>query len=101
MASTTKTRTALYATVSTTGHGQDVELQLDELREVIKASVIMKQEHIPLLHTIMKPTLPDQAQAPAVSGAAAACAAPSGPCVLRFVGTSRQAVASSAQDFVL
>ena len=32
---TTKTtRTALYARVSTTGHGQDVGLQLDELRQV-------------------------------------------------------------------
>ena len=28
------TRTALYARVSTTGHGQDVGLQLDELRQV-------------------------------------------------------------------
>ncbi len=29
-------RTALYARVSTTGHGQDVELQLDELRQVAR-----------------------------------------------------------------
>ena len=28
------TRTALYARVSTTGHGQDVGLQLDEVRQV-------------------------------------------------------------------
>ena len=30
----TRTRAALYARVSTIGHGQDVELQLDELRQV-------------------------------------------------------------------
>ena len=30
----TRTRAALYARVSTTGHGQDVGLQLDELRQV-------------------------------------------------------------------
>jgi DNA invertase Pin-like site-specific DNA recombinase len=29
-------RTALYARVSTTGHGQDVDLQLDELRQVAR-----------------------------------------------------------------
>lgn len=28
------TRVALYARVSTTGHGQDVGLQIDELRQV-------------------------------------------------------------------
>jgi DNA invertase Pin-like site-specific DNA recombinase len=33
---TTTLRTALYARVSTTGHGQDVGLQLDELRQVAK-----------------------------------------------------------------
>lgn len=33
-ASETRPRTALYARVSTTGHGQDVGLQLDELRQV-------------------------------------------------------------------
>jgi len=31
---TTTTRAALYARISTTGHGQDVGLQLDELRRV-------------------------------------------------------------------
>lgn len=34
MLTTTTTRVALYARVSTTGHGQDVGLQLDELRQV-------------------------------------------------------------------
>lgn len=33
---TTPPRTALYARVSTTGHGQDVGLQLDELRQVAR-----------------------------------------------------------------
>jgi hypothetical protein len=33
---TTSPRTALYARVSTTGHGQDVGLQLDELRQVAR-----------------------------------------------------------------
>ncbi len=33
---TTTPRTALYARVSTTGHGQDVGLQLDELRQVAR-----------------------------------------------------------------
>ena len=37
MASNTKTRAALYARVSTTGHGQNVELQLNGLRQVAQA----------------------------------------------------------------
>jgi len=31
-------RAALYARVSTTGHGQDVGLQLDELRQVARCT---------------------------------------------------------------
>ena len=36
MPTTTTPRVALYARVSTTGHGQDVGLQLDELRQVAR-----------------------------------------------------------------